>query len=320
MKFSPRNLFEIDMETKENFDLLKGTKYDEIFGVNCPMRNLFKSWEKDKKEVLDEWIDDNLREWLYVTDYLKKIRGNISLDKDQTKIYFEKNGVGGIPAYQEEIRKLDSMEKKYDIPQLAQILREYNNSKMCAYLIEGGNSHRVAKPKESLDSKYVYELLSNGGLKVVKWLSENGLLASKSEIAIIGSVIKGGSLDAVKYIIEKIFGNTQDMFNKSVYINFAISYDQFHILKWLIESGDESLKEKITFRYAVQKKSLDMVKSLVEKEYPICDNAIKIAVENNDIEMIKYLLSIGCSQPNIVYKWAIESDHMDIVKLLQKRN
>jgi len=333
-----------------NLNFLEEGELDEIFGNECPLRkNNSSNPSKGVKEIsLEEWesidikeqpssssyqqdckIDEDLKKWLSTRRYLKREGMKLVFETKETEAYFE--GGEGNEKVQEKLKKLDLMERKYDIPELAVELRRYNLSKAIVYLIERGNQDCIKKfnlPTMSNTCKEFYDVLKNGNLKIVKWFAENGLLNdNRFNFKMVDSVIKSEDLDAIRYLLNKGFCYFNvGKIDRDNCVTSAACSGNLHILKWFIENGDRfnSPLNAWVFYYAAQSGNLEMVKYLVSKECKRDIDAIIVAVRNDDMKMLEYLLEISNTEHRVhntkPIRHAIKANNPKMVKYLMKAN
>lgn len=145
-----------------------------------------------------------------------------------------------------------------------------------------------------------------GHLEILKYLLEflGGKLLKNNKLKLLLTSIKNGYLDMVKYLVNIIVenGNTWDSLNYFIIYNEykpitrAVKYKHLDILKYLVEKGG----------------STENVKACEER-------IIELAIYNDDIDTLKYLVSQGVNirfKDDYALEWACLCGQLGIVKYL----
>lgn len=200
-------------------------------------------------------------------------------------------------------------------------------------------------PKESI-SPYLYATMS-GHLHILKWLRENGHPWRNEKCAsydIILIAISKGIFEIVKWLVNnkcppcheknrpfvcqniaktgnlpllKWARENEYVWNHNTTSN-AAEHGHFEMLKWAFENGCELHRD--IFSKALKSNDLEIVKWIhankhvtnYELDLDTCENFLK----NGNLEMLKWIIKNGYKLPNGVFTKAIESNNLEIVKLV----
>jgi len=239
-----RKMTDVISLDEKTFDSLKETKYDKIFGVNCPIRKgeMFGS--------LNEWLeqDPDLEKWLKMrsdSDYLKF--EPIDLEKyfslTDSKKEKDKEDIKANEDVHDKIAFFDILEKKYDIPEIAIALREFDINKTIIYLIEGKNDKFITDEMlENAKKKDVFGRTKNlteiacelGSLIYLKWLRDpntGGGVCPWDEMC-CAYAAQNDHLNILKWLRNPNTGGGVCPWNMMCCI-WAARSGHLHILKWL---------------------------------------------------------------------------------------
>jgi len=170
---------EIKTEKNEIVDLnevkqdpLKGTKYDTVFGSKSPLRK--------KGTTLNDWTneDPDLKAYIDDIDLLKIPK--FGFDNNDLESYFKSDEKSIDTKTYEAMKKLDILEKRYDIPEIAIILRKWDVHEIVIYLIEGENDDYITtEMRKGIRSKILCErIIKRDSIKLIKKFFESKFLAN----------------------------------------------------------------------------------------------------------------------------------------------
>lgn len=154
------------------------------------------------------------------------------------------------------------------------------------------------KDDSSNHEEFLLESVKQNNLEDVKYHISKG---AKNHLAIIYSAANG-NLEILKYLIENNYDPT---ITNNLPLRIASSHGHLHIIEYLIKECNVNVRacQNNALIVAVENNHLDIVKFLVKSGADIYTNnceALKIAEEKNHKEIIQYILDID-EQNDIYY-------------------
>jgi hypothetical protein len=144
---------------------------------------------------------------------------------------------------------------------------------------------------------------------ILKWLVSELKCPIKENAAI--SAFSGGSIEMVEYIYNL---KLDALFNRSHFL-VAMKHGHIHLLKWLLKRVGPLWNGDV-FDAAVELGNWEYIQWLKESGCPNCTNANKIAIQKNDLSLLKYLRSLGVPWDKITFSIAASNGNLEILKYL----
>ena len=144
----------------------------------------------------------------------------------------------------------------------------------------------------------VFKTAQSGNVELLKYLMDIGIdIHSQNDGAIIEAA-KYGNLEMVKFLVSNGLNfemfNAQNMAQFKDTIHTIINSENMDLAKYLMEHGiDISSEYTLALKYSIRQRKTDMIKLLISSGAEIGDKKDRIiscAVDNGDVELIKYLI------------------------------
>jgi hypothetical protein len=185
---------------------------------------------------------------------------------------------------------------------------------LSGYVAEMGdlNFLKILKDKEFIIDEYTFSLGAKyGNLDLLKWLYE---INCPNNVGVFEKTARIGNLTNLKWLKKYNFKYDASVFTA------GIIGGNIEVMEWLKENNFPISTE--IFRYASEHKQLVSLKWL-NKNYGYCGDVLAIinAINNNDREMLEWLLEIGCEYKDnkFVLADAAKIGNLDIIKLLYNK-
>jgi hypothetical protein len=161
------------------------------------------------------------------------------------------------------------------------------------------------KYKYDFCADIVMKVSSNSSIKLMRWARFNGASFS---IDVCNNCVIYNNLDALKWIWNKFLERSDAT------IRLAIQYDRPEIAIWLIKN-DALYDKNLTLEAALYGR-LDILKSLRESNINVIwdDKVCKFAALNGQLEVIKWLKTIGIQGNKNMCKYAAWGGHLHVLK------
>jgi len=344
----------------QTHDPLKGTVWDNIFGNNSPLRKCVNNASffntKDIDDLLELWTQEDklFSDWITIRRLCiqNKILNFLPIpqfsNKELKGYFYEKEE-------NKDIERIDVLEKKYDIPELAIALRKFDMNLAIIYFLEQGNErfitedvkknsichsyNEVFHPNLSYGEVYRFCLIAHacflGSIKYIEWLFKS--LESFEEYCENNGyycyyAAKGGHIHVLEWLRD---------FEKEDYVRnwneecceVAAKNGHLHVLKWLRDpetGGGVCPWNETCCSFAVINGHFNVLKWLRDPNTgggvcPWNEWCCYSAIKNNRLDMLKWLRDPNtgegiCPWSLICFVEAIENGHIDIIEYMRDPN
>jgi len=247
----------------------------EIFSKHSPIWALGKD---SAKELLDQYMEsDDL--------FCEYMKGEIPLNFEESKLksFFDTKEDENKYKNYTKISELNDLERKYNIPELAEYLRSYNPNDAIIYLVMHNNTdHMSDKLKKRMNIKTAARL---DNLPYFKWM-DTIVDWSYDAKTIFDIIIKFRSYNIAKWIIENRLDSTTP--GNGEYDNI-VNAGWPDIIDTLYEK--KKIRENIIIESARLHSNCELLELLRDRfphlTYAIDTAIIYSAVENNDLTRVK---------------------------------
>lgn len=200
--------------------------------------------------------------------------------------------------------------EKEKFPPTTSLIRHasyYGHLHIIKYLVEEKNTE--------IPTNSDYVAATENHFDVVKYLIEHGAEISESTIVIVA---QKGNMEMVRYLIgkgAKINENAVEM---------AVLNKHYDIVEYLIEKGARISYP--TEKLIIKSGNMDLLKLIIKKlaqqNTDLTDDAVEIAAESGNLEIVKYLIDEKQSLiSNSVLSYAIKSNNIKMVKyFIEEKN
>lgn len=195
------------------------------------------------------------------------------------------------------------------------------NTAMFAAVSEGGGNINIVRlliqhGANNFDN-YLYPAILSGHTDAARLFIEHGAKVTESLLYEIVEDYEFTKPDMVELLIEKLnFKNFGNLLYKAVVAN------NIGIVKLIIEHGVDDSYIRDALIEAIGIDDMDIIKLLIKNirkdKKLIFNHALIEAIEQNNIELVKFFIDIGANNFNKGLIEAIRMDDLEIVKLLIK--
>jgi hypothetical protein len=128
--------------------------------------------------------------------------------------------------------------------------------------------------------------VSYNELPMLKYLHES--LAFQPDIRTFEMALQQGHVDCIRYLIEKYFPIPRTILRKAILYRYP-----FESIRILVEEVGVIIDDRTCILLAVENGDLDMVKYLHEKKVPFHNDTVNFAFQNGLIQIAKYCIENG---------------------------
>ncbi|WP_295154390.1 ankyrin repeat domain-containing protein [uncultured Brachyspira sp.] len=303
-----------------------------IFIVSVISCNRAKDSSKETENTQTNQTETNQ---VYINPTTTNNNNNIDINKtksQQTNEYIQGTEIDPIPTGYEKIDEiLKSHKYKAPIYEISKLLAEEGLEGKITEMTNFGNKY-IFK-----DSTPLFLAVQFGYNDLAKELIREGAdvnamaddMETENGIDMLYYAVRNNNAEMTEILIDKGLDAGRDYGYEYPYYltDIAINNDNLDILKLLVESGDIDLEESLIPK-AVENHNIEIVKYLIFIGQDVnaqiffdgfyTDSPMKVAAENGNIEIAKLLMDKGAdlnSSDDYIY-YAVDYGNYDIAKLL----
>ena len=267
----------------DNLYFEEETIYNELLSESCRQGDLTLV-----KEALDKGADinDNALDnacfygYVEIVKYLVEHGVNIHSTYEYALCIASENGHLEVVKYLIEIQKstqdIEHFEEEFRLAFDTACMA--GQLELVKYFIENG----INLKENGIDG--LCGACQKGQLEIIKYLLEKGVDIHDVNDCALREAIESKQLEVTKYLLEK--GAT--LYDE--FIDLACKNKDLQIIDCLIELSTDVIN---SLCYSSERGLLDIVKYLVEKYHPPLESALSSAGVENQVEIMKYLISQG---------------------------
>ncbi len=121
------------------------------------------------------------------------------------------------------------------------------------------------------------------------------------------------NLDGLKWLY---YTKKCEPYNKT--FEYAVENGNFDILKWMLENNFP--KNESTFEYAVENGNLDILKWMLDNNFPKDERTFEYAAQNGNFDILKWMFENNFPKDEWTFTFAAKNGNLDILKWMFENN